>query len=172
MNKTRKLVRGLKKYMLCVFFLVEFKLFIFKTIYLAVYPKSVHCFKSEQFLPPEAGLTRVTWPFFCGDWVGVCVVTALLFFRQDVLEGVFRKFAPSPLKGYSLTGFSGIGMFCCLSFMYILLNIVTRTVSGKGNRHGSQGSSEHGYAGLLLGQSGLHCSAKAEEELPTAASRG
>lgn len=32
MNKARKLVGGHKKYMLCVFFLVEFKLIIFKTI--------------------------------------------------------------------------------------------------------------------------------------------
>jgi len=42
-----------------------------------------------------------------------------------------------------------------------------RTGLGKGNRHGSQGS-----AGFLLGQSGLHCGAKTEEELPTAAGRG
>lgn len=55
--------------------------------------------------------------------------------------------------------------------MHIILNIVTKTVLGKGSCHGSQGSSEHGYAGLLLGQSGLHCGAKAEEELRMAASR-
>lgn len=41
-----------------------------------------------------------------------CVVTASLFFRQDVVQGVFRKIALSPLEGHSLAGFSGTGMFC------------------------------------------------------------
>lgn len=61
-------------------------------------------------------------------------------------------------------------MFCCLSFTYIILNIVIRAVLD--NHHGSQGSSEHGSAGLCLGQSGLRSSVKAEEDLPTAAVKG
>lgn len=61
------------------------------------------------------------------DWAEASVVTALLVFGQDVLEDVFRKFAPSSLEGYSLTGSSGTGILCCLSFMNIL-NILTGTV--------------------------------------------
>lgn len=95
-------------------------------------------------------------------------MTALLFFGQDVLEDVFGKFAPSTLEGYCLTESSGTGIFCCLSFMYIL-NILTGTVLWEVNHTGSQSSSEHSNS---AGQSGLHCSDGSEEQLPLAGNRG
>lgn len=102
------------------------------------------------------------------DWAEASIVTALLLFGQDVLEDVYRKFAPSSLEGYFLTKSSRTGIFCCLSFMYIL-NILTGTVLWAVNHIGSQSSSEHSNS---VGQSGLHCRDWTEEKLPMAGNRG
>lgn len=95
-------------------------------------------------------------------------MTALLLFGQDVLEDVYRKFAPSSLEGYFLTKSSRTGIFCCPSFMYIL-NILTGTVLWAVNHIGSQSTSEHSNS---VGQSGLHCRDWTEEKLPMAGNRG
>lgn len=99
-------------------------------------------FLQKQIL--QGPLASLPW-----DWAEAFVVAALLFFGQDVLEDVFRKFAPFSLKVCSLTGSSGTGIFC-LSFMYIL-NILTGTLLWKVNHIGSQSSSEHSNAGILWG---------------------
>lgn len=133
--------------MLCVFFSVEFKLIIFKTIQQAI--KSLYTSSNLSMFFLQQQILQCPWIILPWDWVQSFVETPLLF-GQDVLKGVFRKFAPYSLEGYSLTGSSETAIFCCLSFMY-LLKIVTGAVLWKVNHIGSQSSSKHSNAGLLWG---------------------